>query len=753
MQAVEFRKDIVEMKYFINKSFNMAQLTNSTQIVVCDDIFRKYECDIEVLNNVLQLVNKYGDIEHVYEYYNSIYNREEIDEYISILIDERVIVEAPEYSMERVKLALIGDYNACLLLQQVRTDRFDYMFFSSPEDFAECSTQFDGLIWLPGKMTYSDMLKYNKLLYKKETPFVICRYTGKDYIIGPLVFPWKTTCLECHANLHLMIINDGDGTSVTLKDIENLYYSQPFPCSVNNPDLIYSFQVILQDMEKLILDNSEYQLINKELHLKDGLRGNPVIKTFACTTACSCCHGKNRNYVEWSNHSNHNVINAPLFPALDSQTDIKYTVGGLRSLSSEDAKHLVETALRKLGVDVQIKRGEENAISSIIPVFHSILRPSHSAQFPYFLEAQHSYGKGLNPQQAYFSAAFELFERLSARYYGEKEVICGTYSDLKDWCADFQDFYNIQENVQTIYDGFDISQNIDWIWAFSLVDKRPKLIPASLAFLSKDVFKGNFAPNGSSGMSAGGTLKDAILQGLFEVVEHDAWMIGQANTVRLPMITYDGIKNAELKDRIQKIKAAGYNIISRNYTNDLGIPVIRTWISNPSSYVHYATSGLGASIFPEIALERSVTEAVQSGASSIPKDLTDYSRPIMKDLINARDGLYSLFYFQQKDIAPVGEHVDISRLSGESVETVDDALNSVISKIRSIDAEADVLFVDFTRPSIGIPAVKVFVTKGLQILREPLLSISSRLINFQQRMGYSDGCAKYEELYMGPYPH
>ena len=62
MQAVEFRKDIVEMKYFINKSFNMAQLTNSTQIVVCDDIFRKYECDIEVLNNVLQLVNMYMNI-------------------------------------------------------------------------------------------------------------------------------------------------------------------------------------------------------------------------------------------------------------------------------------------------------------------------------------------------------------------------------------------------------------------------------------------------------------------------------------------------------------------------------------------------------------------------------------------------------------------------------------------------------------------------------------------------------------------
>ena len=34
----------------------------------------------------------------------------------------------------------------------------------------------------------------------------------------------------------------------------------------------------------------------------------------------------------------------------------------------------------------------------------------------------------------------------------------------------------------------------------------------------------------------------------------------------------------------------------------------------------------------------------------------------MKDLIFARDGLYGLFYFQQKDIRPVGIHRDIQNL-------------------------------------------------------------------------------------------
>ena len=125
----------------------------------------------------------------------------------------------------------------------------------------------------------------------------------------------------------------------------------------------------------------------------------------------------------------------------------------------------------------------------------------------------------------------------------------------------------------------------------------------------------------------------------------------------------------------------------------------------------------------------------------------------MKNLINARDGLYSLFYFQQKDIRPIGYKKDIGDMKTVLAKTVDDALEYVISRIRSVEPNADVLYVDFTREFIGIPAAKVFVTKGLQPLREPLISTSDRLLSFQKKMGYAENDPKYEDLYMGPYPH
>ena len=404
-------------------------------------------------------------------------------------------------------------------------------------------------------------------------------------------------------------------------------------------------------------------------------------------------------------------------------------------------------------MDIKIDIDEKNPFADIIPVYHSTLDMTHKNRTPYFFGEQHSHGKGINVKQAYFSASFEMFERLSARYFGEMEVIRGSKKELGDKCADIESMTKIVDNINTVYDQFDEDMQVDWVWGYSLVYQKPMLIPASLVFLSRNYFEGNFAPIGSSGMSAGATLKDAILQGLFELLEHDAWMICQANTVRTPIIEYSGLKNKKLKDVIEKIRNKGFKVISRDYTTNIGIPVIRTWISNPHDYANYAFSGFGASIDPEIALERSVTEAVQSRASVHEADVNEYCSPDMEYLIDARDGLYSLYYFEQKDIKPIGVVKDISKMPYQSFDSVDESISYVIGKIKETIPDTDVLFVDMTRKGIGIPVVKVFITKGTQLMGEPLLVTSDRLFTFQKDMGYGDKVVGYDELYLSHYPH
>lgn len=736
-----------KMKYYVNPSFSFERIDEGKLIVVCNDYLREYECEVEILKDVLEIVRASGELEDVYGRYESEYTREEIEEFLTVLIQEGVIL-AEKTECRLYKIAVLGDKDAFSLLTNIAEAETKLFYFSNVNEYIYSSEEFAGLIWIPAEMTYFEAVEINRELVSKGLPFAVCRFNGESMIAGPLVFPWKTPCVECHIQQHISLLNRDMENKLILANVKSLVYARKWDNSFTDSEKINLLQVVLRDIQNVDKEKSNFSLYRKEIVASHGKLYQPLIKNYQSTSECTCCRNMNKAYIRAESK-----FDIPkLYNPLDG-TKIQYTVGGLRSRTPEETEALVKKTLERLDLDIKIEIDKTNPFAGIIPVYHSTLEMTHKNKTPYFFGEQHSHGKGLNKRQAYFSAAFEMFERLSARYFGEKEIVCGSYKQLKEYCADVSEMTKVVEQVDSVYDSFDEEKEIDWVWAYSLTEKKPKLVPASLVFLSRSSFKGNFAPVGSSGMSAGATLKDAILQGMFELLEHDAWMIGQANTVRLPIVEYQGLKNKGLSEVISKIEEKGFHIISREYTNDIGIPVIRTWISNPNDYANYAFSGFGASINPELALERSITEAVQSRASVHEADVEEYASLDMEYLISARDGLYSLFYFQQKDIAPIGNRKDISQIKNMSFETVDQSIEYVISRIKAVQPDADILFVDLTREGIGIPVVKVLITKGTQLMGEPLLVASERLFEFQRKMGYSDKRQEYTELYLAPYPH
>ncbi|MGN0350933.1 MAG: YcaO-like family protein [Roseburia sp.] len=735
------------MKYYINPSFSMMKKGDNEILVSCSDYLREYSCDFELLNDILRIIKKTSSIDGIYEKYQDTYSKDEIDEFLEILFKEGV-VKKKERQTGLAKIAIIGEQSYFMFLKKHMNIEIEIKYFSDIKDYIASKDEWTGAILLPGELKYGEILAVNKKLVEKGIPFAVYRYNGDNFVAGPLVFPWKTPCLECHIQQHISLLNRDLEKSFDINAIKELNYSQEWDDTFTNAEKDSILQILLKDMLNVSKEKANFALYKKEIIFSKEKIYEPLIKRYEATSECTCCRNMNKKYV-WNNNS----VSVPkMINPLDG-SQIKYQVGGLRSKSKEETANLVKDTLEKMDLDIKIEVDLTNPFADIIPVYHSTLEMTHKNKTPYFFGQQHSHGKGINKKQAYFSASFEMFERLSARYFGEKELICGTFHELEPYCADVSDMTKVVDHVETVYDCFDKDKEVDWVWGYSLVENRPKLIPASLVFLSRNTFKGNFAPIGSSGMSAGATIKDAILQGLFELLEHDAWMIGQANTVRLPIIEYNGLQNTELKEVISKIKNKGFEIISRDYTNDIGIPVIRTWIANPKDYANYAFSGFGASIYPELALERSITEAVQSRASVHEADVEEYASLDMEYLISARDGLYSLFYFQQKDIVPIGKRKDIGDMQSVAFESVDQSIEYVISKIKAVQPDADILYVDLTREGIDIPVVKVFVTKGTQLMGEPLLVPSKRLFEFQMNMGYSKEQPKYTELYLAPYPH
>lgn len=747
---------------------SIAEINQYTSVVTLnDDMIVSFDgagiknliCDYDVLQEVLSYIDgtrRFYEIENIFL---KRYDLEVIQQFLSTLLEENIIVEhKQEQKTNDSKIGnvvVLGDGRAAASLIRTCDSKLLKIRQSTIDSFADSDEAIDFIIIAAPHLDYKKIIHLNKTIVAKNIPFIPFYYNGKKLVLGPLVFPWKTPCLECCITHHVSSINKNSPKRIMdISDLHNLTFSYEIPASFTDVQIDYLSQLIGNEILKITINGAKFEFIQKEylIEPQQFTFNEGDIKFYEPITSCACCHGMNKKYKPFTQSVVANKRSELTY------NNIKYLTAGFRSATEEETYKLIEDSMKNMGLNIRIERAYyENPFESIIPVYHSYLDTNHVNKTPYLLSDQRSHGKGMSEKQAYFSAAFELFERLSANYYGEKEVYVASYDEVKDCCIDLECF-----SKQLVYriDGFDTFDKkapIDWVCGYSVISKKPKLIPASMAFLSAAVFKGHFSSSTSSGLSAGATLEDAILQGLFEVIEHDAWMIGQANPITLPIFDYQTSKNEVLKEKIQDIKKLGYNVMCRDYTNDCGIPVICTWITNPHDYINYASSGFGASLDVEIALERSVTEAIQSNVRFAPTYESKYMSYGIQEILDNTASLYGLYYFQTKDItenkaAKITSVHDYS-FDKTKYKTVMDIIDEVYKRIQKPMPNSDIVFFDLSREAFGVKVVRSLIIGDIQRLNIPMTNISNRTFEFQKNMGYSNNTPKYTDLFMGKYPH
>ena len=737
------------IKYRTNINCEIKPIKDTEILVENDGRLKILECEPAVLDEFLNYTAFARERAEILSHYDGRYTPDEVGTFLKTLCNEGLIDEISYEDFNFPNVAIIGEgriFNYLVTRKDEFSNRFETM---STWHFLEkgINENIDTAIFAPGQADYRVFKKVNNKFINGKKSFIPLYYTGESYVCGPYIFPWKTPCLECVFTHHVNALNRSCTDPITLQDLENMLLSREVPFDVEWKQLEFIVELLIRDVVNSQKDEN-FTFYKKELHFSTNIKKGYSERIYQPITDCACCHGMNKNFSFFSRG-----LEVPKIPNLISGEPIKYHVGGLRSKTEEETKELLESAINNLGVSLSINLVENNIFRDVLPVYDAELKTSHKNGTPFFLEKSSSHGKGINQKQAYFSAAFELFERLSARYYGTEEIIRATPRDVASYSIDLQKITSQVDNMNIVYDKFNQDRPVDWVWGKSLITGQEKLIPASNAFLTNAVFRGNFVPNGSSGLSAGAALKDAVLQGLFEVVEHDAWMICQANPICLPIIDDESIQNPSIRSIIEKIKELGFNICIRDYTTDIGIPTIRTWITDPFNYTKYGFNGFGCSIDANIALERSITEAVQGFIPDIPQEPYEYGRIHMVDAISSRDSLFGMYYFQKKDIEGKAIYKSITDLPSERVSSVDMALEVALKKLRNAMPDCDVLFVDLTRQEFGVPAVKVIVTGDIQRLSEPLVTVSKRLYEFPEKMAYTNKRFSYKELYLGPYQH
>lgn len=115
----------------------------------------------------------------------------------------------------------------------------------------------------------------------------------------------------------------------------------------------------------------------------------------------------------------------------------------------------------------------------------------------------------------------------------------------------------------------------------------------------------------SNGCAAGQTPLDALLQGLFELIERDAVSIWWWNRIERPMLDVARLEDPFVSRVAAAMAQLGYPLRLFDLTHDLRVPVVAAtaW---PESGRGPLLLGFGAHLSPPIAVSRAVTEILQA---------------------------------------------------------------------------------------------------------------------------------------------
>ena len=335
-----------------------------------------------------------------------------------------------------------------------------------------------------------------------------------------------------------------------------------------------------------------------------------------------------------------------------------------------------------------------------------------------------SAGKGSTASQSAASALCEAVERYSGAFHGEEIRQRKRYSDFagtgdaihpnevqlfSERQLDRGHATKAEElSVNMVPARFDADALIDWSPVWSLSHERHRYLPTSVLYYmvpDKRGGAGLFAD--SNGCAAGNTLEEAILQGVLELVERDAFAIWWYNRLRQPPVDLESFCNDYLASAQENYRKHHRDMWMLDVTADLGIPVFVAISRRYDSEVEDIIFGAGAHLDPQIAASRAVSEMNQM-LLAVPAP--DGSNPGY-----SWDDPTCLQWWQT---ARVADHPFLAPAPGSVPRCRADYPVADIADVREAiehcrglveDKGLEFLVLDQTRPDVAVPVARVIV--------------------------------------------
>ncbi|MGW2836087.1 YcaO-like family protein [Streptomyces sp. NPDC001286] len=364
------------------------------------------------------------------------------------------------------------------------------------------------------------------------------------------------------------------------------------------------------------------------------------------------------------------------------------TTGTHRIIAPEETWARVRPLLPRMGIT---RVADVTGLDTVgIPVFQAVRPNARTLSV--------SQGKGVSPELARISGVMESIET----WHAEEESLPAVQASVAEMESGLS--YSTFDLCRPHRSVLSRETRLEWIAATSLAEAGATWVPRSYVRMD-GTDPGSWAPPllrcTSNGLASGNTLEEALLHGMYEVLERDA----EAKAARHawgPVLNPESLTGT-LAALMEKFLAADIEVRIHDLTAYSGLPCYKAFIW--SRDLPIVCAGSGCHIDSEVSLSRALTEAAQARVTLIAgtrEDIPQDSYRRMSDQSSLRSPLGS-----------TTPDVEFSNNNSSFGEFSDDMHH--VTQIVAKRAIGDVFWVNLSRGTLQIPVVKV-VAPGLELL-------------------------------------
>lgn len=236
---------------------------------------------------------------------------------------------------------------------------------------------------------------------------------------------------------------------------------------------------------------------------------------------------------------------------------------------------------------------------------------------PGYTFTESGWGRGSEFAGAETVAFLEALERFCSQApRGKRTSVRASARDLGDQALELRRLGEVSpaalRHPGYRYAPFDQDVAVNWVWGHSFARQAPLLVPEHVAYYQHDALPRHerFLYESSNGCALGGSLEEATLYGLLEVIERDAFLLAWHARRPAQEIDLASCDDPLTQHLLRRAESLGFRAHAYDITTEFGVPAIWTLLVNGREGYPRALSAAGAHFDPVKALRGGLIEVV-----------------------------------------------------------------------------------------------------------------------------------------------